>query len=225
MSNDFQKWFDQYKSGPGVHKWLHYLEAYDHHFRRFRDQEKVVIFEVGVQSGGSIEMWRAYFGADRVQYFGMDINPATKKFEKEGVTIFIGDQADPEVWKSIRSEVPLIDIFMDDGGHMPTQQIVTLEEMFWHVRDGGVFMCEDLHTSYWPTFEGGYLKPTTMIERCKHLVDALNARHSKSDDLKPDVWTNNMKSIHFYDSLVFIEKGRVENVEWGKRGDQWIPYT
>lgn len=64
------------------------------------------------------------------------------------------------------------------------QQIVTLEEMFWHVRDGGVYLCEDMHTSYWPDWTGGYLNNDTMIERSKALVDTLNAWHSRDDRLQ-----------------------------------------
>ena len=225
-SNDLRAWFDAYKCGPGVHKWMHYFDCYDTHFHRFRDQEHIVIVEVGVQSGGSIEMWRQYFGPDKVRYYGVDINPATKKFEKDGVRIFIGDQASRTFWNDFKEQVPdMIDIFMDDGGHQMQQQIVTLEEMFWRVKDGGVYMCEDLHTSYWADFQGGYLKKTSMIERCKSLIDRLNARHSKDKKLfAEDEWTRAIRGIHFYDSLVFIDKGPVENVRREKRGNKWIPY-
>lgn len=77
-----------------------------------------------------------------------------------------------------------VDIFIDDGGHHMTQQITTLEKMFLRVRDGGVFLCEDLHTSYWDRYDGGYLRQDSMIEKSKTLIDTINAWHSQVADLQ-----------------------------------------
>ena len=65
--NPLQDWFKEYTTGPGADKWSGYLDAYHHHFNRFRSQDKITFVEVGVQSGGSIEMWRSYFGADKLK--------------------------------------------------------------------------------------------------------------------------------------------------------------
>jgi len=55
-----------------------------------------------------------------------------------------------------------------------TQQIVTFDSMFWGVRHGGVYLCEDIHASYWKEYEGGYLKNNSMIEKSKTLVDTID---------------------------------------------------
>jgi hypothetical protein len=47
-----------------------------------------------------------------------------------------------------------------------------------------VYLCEDLHTSYWGDFGGGYLKPGTFIENTKGLIDVIHAWHSRSPELK-----------------------------------------
>lgn len=65
--NELVTWFAQREKGPGLDKWSRYLDAYHRHFNRFRVQDKITIVEVGVQSGGSIEMWRSYFGADKLK--------------------------------------------------------------------------------------------------------------------------------------------------------------
>ncbi|NET10324.1 MAG: hypothetical protein F6K16_37620 [Symploca sp. SIO2B6] len=62
------------------------------------------------------------------------------------------------------------------------QQIITFEEMFSHISDNGVYICEDLHTSYWQEFGGGYKNPASYIEYSKNLIDYLNAWHSKEKD-------------------------------------------
>src|SRR5690606_4759619 len=94
----------------------------------------------------------------------------------------------------------------DDGGHTMEQQIVTFEILFDHVRDDGVYLCEDLHTSYWPKFGGGYKREGTFIEYSKNFIDQLNAYHSKQRGLKVNKFTKNVDSIHYYDSILVLEK-------------------
>lgn len=67
QQNELLQWFGRYTTGPGADKWSGYLDAYHRHFDRFRSQDRITMVEVGVQSGGSIEMWRSYFGADKLQ--------------------------------------------------------------------------------------------------------------------------------------------------------------
>ncbi len=135
-------YFRNNKTGPGIWKWEHYFEVYDRHFSKFI-QQPVDVLEIGVFSGGSLNMWKSYFG-DRSHIYGVDVEPACKTYEREGVTILIGDQADRHFWKTFKSTVSGIDVLMDDGGHKLDQQIVTLEEMLPHIRPGGVYLCEDL---------------------------------------------------------------------------------
>ena len=87
------------------------------------------------------------------------------------------------------------------------QQTTTFNELFGHVTNkGGVYWCEDLHTSYWKPYGGGYKTSTTFIETSKTWIDKLNAHHSKSPELRPDAFTENVHGIHYYDSVVVIEK-------------------
>ncbi len=133
-SNDLQKFFDSRKQGPGIWKWNHYFEIYDRHFRQFRGQE-VHLLEIGVYSGGSLDMWRDYFGSKAVIY-GVDIEPACRIYEKDGVKIFIGDQGDRSFWREFRRKVPTLDIVIDDGSHQSEHQIVSVEELLPFLRPG-----------------------------------------------------------------------------------------
>lgn len=141
-SNPLRTYFDEIHEGPGILKWLHYFDIYDRHFRKFRGRD-VNILEIGVYSGGSLGMWRDYFGP-KCRVYGVDIDQRCKKFENDSVKIAIGDQGDREFWRRFKTEVPAIDILIDDGGHQTHQQIVTFEEMLSHLQPGGVFLCEDL---------------------------------------------------------------------------------
>lgn len=105
------------------------------------------------------------------------------------MTITLGDQGNRSFWQDVKRTLPPLDIFVDDGGHSMRQQIVTFEEMFPHVKDGGTYLCEDTHTSYWPKLEGGYRKEGTWIEYSKKFVDTIHLGPSKKLNLTVGVCT------------------------------------
>lgn len=207
MSNKLWTFF-QNSNHPIIHKWHHYFEIYERHFGPYREQNPIHMLEIGVYKGGSLEMWSDYFGKDKSFIYGIDIDPTCKRFENDNTKVFIGDQADKIFISQVCSQVPPLDIVLDDGGHTMNQQISTFEAIFDHIKPGGVYMCEDLHTSYWPAYDGGYRKPDTFIEYIKNYIDKLNAYWSQDPNLKPDKYTTGMNSIHFYDSIVVIEKAK-----------------
>lgn len=202
--SDLRSYFDG-NSDRIIHKWLHYFDAYERHFSRFRHRHPVVM-EVGVAHGGSLHMWRDYFGAG-ARIIGCDFSRKCVEMQEEGFEIFIGDQADPAFWTRVKDAVPRVDIFIDDGGHRMDQQRVTFDEMFHHVKDDGVYLCEDLQTSYRPRWGGGYRHPDSFIEYVKNLVDHVNGWHSTEPErFGVTALTRAIDSVHFYDSMVFVEK-------------------
>lgn len=156
--------------------------------------------EVGVYSGGSLEMWRRYFGPACVVY-GADLEPACRVYEDERTGISIGEQADRAFWKRFKERYPVIDILIDDGGHQPEQQIVTLEEMLPHLRSGDVYLCEDVHG-----VSNGF---SSYIHG---LAAALNANvpNSKNPHGKmacsPTPFQAAIHSVHLYPYVAVIEK-------------------
>lgn len=187
-----------------IYKWNHYFDIYERHFSQYRGQE-IVILEIGVFHGGSLQLWKKYFGS-RAKVYGIDINPDCKSFEEENIEIFIGSQSDRHFLQEVKIKIPPIDILIDDGGHSMQQQIVTFEELYGHVKSNGVYLCEDLHTSYWLDFGGGYKRRGTYIEYTKSFVDKINAFHSKQKALQADDFTRSTNSIHYYDSVIVLEK-------------------
>jgi hypothetical protein len=205
--NDLEKYFKQ-ADGRFIHKWNHYFDIYDRHFARFRDKE-VTILEIGIFQGGSLHMWKNYFGI-KAKIYGIDIDSQCKKLEEENIKIFIGSQSDRKFLKEIKKSIPPVDILIDDGGHYMDQQIVSFEELFDHVKESGVYLCEDLHTSYWLKYGGGYKRRGTFIEYSKNFIDLLNAYHSEQNILKVNKFTESVDSIHYYDSMLVIEKKKRE---------------
>jgi hypothetical protein len=187
-----------------IYKWHHYFDIYHIHFSRFRGQP-IKLLEIGVYQGGSLQMWKSYFGP-KAQIYGVDVDPGCKALEEEQIRIFIGDQADREFLGALRAEIGPVDIVIDDGGHRMEQQIATFEELYPWVSETGVYLVEDLHTSYWEEYGGRYRQPGTFIEYAKGFVDQINAWHSRDPELTPSVLTKSAAGLHFYDSLLVIEK-------------------
>ena len=207
-TNPLEKYFRR-NSGRLIHKWIHYFDVYDRHFSRFRGRP-VVVLEFGVFQGGSLQMWRDYFGKSALIY-GVDIDPRCAELGGKNIRILIGDQEDRDFLRSVVAQTGPIDVVIEDGGHMMGQQIATFEEVYPHVKQDGVFLIEDLHTSYWPEYGGGIDEPGSFMEYAKKLTDKLNAWHSRDDErLGVDEFTRTTRSMHFYDSIIVFEKGRVD---------------
>lgn len=198
--------FFQENKANSINKWIHYFDIYESWFDKYKNKP-VVILEIGVFQGGSLNMWRSYFG-ENAQIFGIDINPECKQFETEKTKIFIGSQEDRNFLKTVKKQIPKIDILIDDGGHYMNQQIVSFEELYGHIKEDGVYLCEDLHTSYWKNYGGGFKKQGSFIEYSKNLIDRLNAWHSREGQLNVDEFTRSTHSIHYYDSILVIKKGK-----------------
>ncbi len=219
--NDLEKYFTE-NTGRLIHKWRHYFEIYDRHLSRFRGSE-VHVVEFGVSQGGSLQMWKQYFGPHS-KIFGIDINPHCKKLEEEQIEIFIGDQEDRGFLRSLTQKIPKIDILIDDGGHTMKQQINTYEELFSYIDENGVYLCEDIHTSYWPRWGGGYKKRSTFVEYSKNFIDCIHAWHSaKTSRLKITEFTKSVHSLHYYDSILVIEKRPIEKPIHLRTGTKTIP--
>jgi hypothetical protein len=197
--NDLEEYFNN-NDKRVIDKWHHYFEIYERHFSKYRDKE-IVLLEIGTFQGGSLQMWKHYFGG-KAKIYGIDINPDCKQVEEENVEIFIGSQSDRDFLRNVIKEIPPIDILIDDGGHTMEQQIVSFEELFSHIKPDGVYLCEDLHTSYWGSFGGGYKLPGNFIEYSKELIDKLNGYHFN----RVDEFTTTVNSMHYYDSVLVIEK-------------------
>jgi len=211
-----EQFFDN-KQGRGIQKWRHYFDIYERHFGKFVGKE-VHVVEVGVASGGSLEMWRNYFG-EKCYVYGIDINPACKKFETNGVKIFIGDQGDRNFWQRFKAEIPFVDILIDDGSHIPEHQIVTLEEMLPHVSPNGVYLCEDIEKQHPPHPLLSYLAP--VVEELHLLTFAPGDDSSYLTGL-PNGLQSSISSIHFYPFVVVVEKRRSAILRSDKRGAEWL---
>jgi len=212
--NEFKNFFYNKSKKNLIHKWEHYFDIYEKHFNKFLGKNPRIL-EIGVSHGGSIDMWNYYF-ENKCEIYGVDININNKQFP-HNVYIFQGDQGDPDFWDSFLKENNSFDIIIDDGGHLMNQQIITFEKLYPKVNDGGVYLCEDTHTSYWPNWGGGIKNPNTFIEYSKNFIDLLHAYYNNPicKDIVGNNFTDNNMSLDFrqntqcisyYDSIVVLDK-------------------
>jgi cephalosporin hydroxylase len=221
-SNDLHRFFENRRLGPGVWKWQHYFEIYHRHLSKFRNKPLTIV-EIGVYSGGSLEMWRDYFG-ERAKIIGVDIEPACKRYERPGVQIFIGDQGDRTFWAKFREAAGSIDIVVDDGGHAPHQQIATMEELLPYMKSGGVYICEDVHGAR-----------NQFVQQVYGLADELNSMVGveadyNNQDRRLTVQASPVQgvinSISLYPFVVVVElrERQLGELVAPKRGTQWQPF-
>jgi len=173
-----------------------YFEVYDKHFGPLRDRPLRVL-EIGVQYGGSVEMWANYF--PNAHIMGIDVDPLCAMHARKRISIKIGDQADP----SFLSQFTGYDIIIDDGGHTMNQQQTSFDVLFPLLNPGGLYVVEDLHTSYWPEFLD---KSPTTTEYLATLTHSLNSAASKNAraEGRPAIENRGISEMHFYPSICFI---------------------
>ena len=192
--------------GRRINKWIHYLDIYDSHFARFRNTP-VKMLEIGVYKGGSLELWREYFGAEAT-IFGIDIDPECANCVTSPNQVRIGSQDDPRFLRSVINEIGAPNIILDDGAHNGRCQRISFNELFPCLQEGGLYVIEDLHTSYMPgADEGGYRRGGTGIEFIKELIDDVHVWYHNKPTHAPA--KNSIGAIHVYDSMVVIEKRKV----------------
>jgi len=210
-------------SGRVAFKWDHYLEVYDRYLSRFRGEDAHLL-EIGVFNGGSLEIWRTYLGQG-ARLTAIDNDPNCRSNAPADVDVYVGDQGDPEFLSSICECVPKFDVVIDDGSHVSSHQIASFEALFPHVTDNGIYIVEDIHSSYWPTHVKA--DEPTFIEYASGLVDSLHswyqqgpgirqffpAPSERSQPLPSTDFARTVEALHFYDSLLVIEK-RLKPEPW-----------
>ena len=156
--------------GKSLNKPGFYGRFYDDILLKYIDTN-VVLVELGIGQGGSLQMFRDYLGPKAMVY-GIDVQEKAL-YEESQIKCFHGDSSKPETLKAI--PINEIDVFIDDGSHVCKDVINAFEVFFPRLKSSGLYIIEDICTSYRPIdYGGGYRKPKSTIEYFKELVDVLN---------------------------------------------------
>ena len=158
-------------------KWQLYLREYDRLFNPYRAQA-ISLLEIGIQNGGSLDIWANYF-APGSTLIGCDINPdcAALVYDNPHISFILGDANDPAVVRQVLQRAPVFDLIIDDGSHTSSDIVNTFTLYFQHLAEGGMFVAEDLHCSYWAQYEGGLYDPYSSLSFFKRLSDVISHEH------------------------------------------------
>ena len=202
MNNFIKNKFDESPYSSDKHS--SYFHAYEKLFSKYVNK-KIIFVEVGILNGGSLFMWREYFGKD-ARIIGIDNNPEAKIWEDHGFEIFIGDQANPEFWGNFKKKIGMVDVLLDDGGHTDLQQATTLFEFIDNINDGGVLVVEDVHTSYLKEF--GNPSKLSFINLTFNLINKLNFRSGVLKKYNSTSLRLPVSEIRYFESIVAFEVDR-----------------
>ena len=198
-----RKCFDQHQ-GRLVGKVDYFFDVYETHLQAYRETP-VRLLEIGVDKGGSLELWRQYFG-EKAEIHGIDINPEAAELAPPDSTVHIGSQADGDFLISVSDEHGPFDIVIDDGSHIMEHQKLSFETLYPRLNTQAIYICEDAFTSYWPEYGGGCGAEGTFMEYAKNLLDQLHADWQFADRVEPTPFTRTTRGIHFYSGTVVFEK-------------------
>ena len=226
---------DLYSAHDGklAHKWASYLKNYEEIFKPYRGKP-IDLLEIGVQNGGSLEIWSEYFAQAR-NIIGCDINENCRNlsFSHAAVTVVVGDANVSSVVEKITAITSGFDIVIDDGSHISSDIIKSFLLYFPAVREGGIYVAEDLCCSYWPAWEGGLFEPKSSYAFFKLLVDVINFEHWPHRTFREDYLRSitgdaingletvlaEIHSVEFRNSLCIIrKKASAENII----GPTWV---
>lgn len=211
--NDIAKFYGTDKSSD-IHNYCVKYEKY----LPFERYEELNILEIGVLNGKSLKTWKEYYPLSKI--LGIDINPECKQYEESRISVEIGSQADNVFLNEIMRTYGPFDMILDDGSHMNEHVIYSFEHLFESVRSGGVYIIEDIGTSYWDDYGGGIDFPKSSMNYFKKLTDDVNFRgvinfnkpnvHARREDWcsenVADDCLKNIESINFLNGIIIITK-------------------
>lgn len=187
-----------------VHKWHHYIPLYDRYFSPWRSRP-LRFLEIGVSKGGSLNMWRKFFGPEAV-LFGIDINPACAAYDGIAGQVRIGPQADPDFLNRVVAEMGGVDVVLDDGSHVMEHIRTSFEVLFPQVTPGGIYMVEDLHSAYWRRYGGGLGRRANFFNFVREMTDDLHAWYHDGG-LRHEALSKHCTGIHVHDSICVFDRG------------------
>jgi hypothetical protein len=176
--------------------------VYDELFAAYRSH--AIMLEIGVAKGESLDLWRNYLGSNAV-IFGIDIDPECLRRVSPRNKVRIGSQTDSEFLARVVAEMGPPNIILDDGSHIGADQIESFRVLFPLLQEGGVYVIEDLHTSYWDAYQGGKGKACTAVGLIKSLINDQHAcYHPEAETYASHAMID---SIRIFDSIAAIKKG------------------
>lgn len=163
------------QTGKPSAKWAGYLPHYERWLSGLKNKP-IALLEIGVQAGGSLEIWAEYF-EHAAHIIGCDVDPRCGElpYEDPRIKVLVGDINDRQLLVNLHSIAPKLDVVIDDGSHRSADIIQSFLSLFPTLSDDGLYVVEDLHCSYWQNdYGGGLYHPASAMSFFKKIVDIIN---------------------------------------------------
>jgi tetratricopeptide (TPR) repeat protein len=198
----------------GTDKWgpHFYTPVYHRLFAALRDRP-IRLLEIGVggfelmtAGGASLAMWADYFSSGQIT--GIDI--AEKRLAPHPrIKLFRGSQDDAGFLKTVSDARGPFDIIIDDGSHIPKQVVASFHALLPALADGGIYVIEDVQTTFWPRFGGSTMRGGDTLKLAHTVLECLNhaeiavggASHALPSFAKQ------IKMFRAFHNLLVIDKG------------------
>ena len=191
----------KYKS---TKKMMGFIDIYNYYFNTIKDKN-LNIFEIGVETGESLRMFSDYFNKSNI--VGLDIE--NKDYNIERVEIFCGDQSDKKILNRIIEKYKTFDVIIDDGSRKNKDVINSFNHLFPYLKFGGLYVIEDLHTSYISNWGGDGVnlnnKKTTM-NFIRSLADRMHYQDIDNPFYQKHDFDGLIEFVHIYRNIAFIKK-------------------
>ena len=169
------------KTGKVSDKWESYLDYYDRSLSSIKN-DPISMLEIGVQNGGSLETWSAYFSNAEI-LVGCDIDENCRKlsYDDSRIKIVIGDANESNTYNEITSLSSSFDLVIDDGSHQSIDIINSFLNYFPLVKAGGQYIIEDSHCLYIENFGGGIMNEYSAQNFFKKIIDVVSYQWWEKD--------------------------------------------
>jgi hypothetical protein len=205
--------------------WGHdYATQYEQYFEALRNKP-VKLLEIGFYAGASAFVWDEYFPLGELHHWDIDKNcyQYTPKLSPRS-KLHMVDQSNPDQMRQFMNEVGgNFDIIIDDGSHMVDHQIISFQTLFPYLKSGGIYVIEDLFSSYWKEYGGAGSRQNPVpssgstivfLQGLLHDLNYIGARNAYAniavcpkqivDNLS--YYQRNIKAMHFTTNLCVIIK-------------------
>jgi len=199
----------------GTDKWgpHFYTPIYHGLFCHLRDQP-IRLLEIGVggyyqlkgAGGASLRMWAEYFPNGQIT--GIDI--AEKRLTLDPrVTVCRGSQDDSAFLKKVSDERGPFDIIIDHGSHVPKHVVTSFYILFPFLKDGGIYVIEDVQTAFWPNFGGSMLHGGETVKLTRTIIECLNHAEIALADRSHSFpsFATQIKALRAFHNVIVVDKG------------------
>jgi len=142
-----------------------------------KTSDKIKILEIGIYRpsptlnnlpigsrrvpGASLKTWYDYL--PNAEIYGVDLSDFSDVNNDRIKTLICNQESKESLNNLIENIGSDFDLIIDDGGHTMKQHQISLSVLFRHLKSGGIYVIEDLHTCYMNQYVNGFKKTIDIL--------------------------------------------------------------